>query len=125
MSGFNKEGTEKSSRVLYRVESPRGNQGIEILVQSIPKPDWAKIESLEGLLAKPPEVKEFAPQFTKGQNLMFRLLANPTVKREGKRHGYFREEDQEAWFKRKAAESGVTTLRLTVIPPVRREELTR
>jgi CRISPR system Cascade subunit CasE len=43
-----------------------------------------------------------------GQHLRFFLRANPTVKREGCRHGLFREDEQRAWLDRKGRDGGFT-----------------
>jgi CRISPR system Cascade subunit CasE len=43
-----------------------------------------------------------------GDVLRFRLVANPTVKRDGKRHGLLREEEQLAWLARKGHTGGFT-----------------
>jgi CRISPR system Cascade subunit CasE len=51
-------------------------------------------------------MKAFEPQFSKGQMLAFRLRANPTVKRNGKRLGLYREEEQLEWLERKAEDHG-------------------
>ena len=63
---------------LFRIDPQPGGRAV-ILVQSAAKPNWEyAFHNADYLLAAPPEVKAFDPRFTKGQQLRFRLLANPT-----------------------------------------------
>jgi len=55
-------------------------------------------------------VKPLELHLAVGQVLAFRLRANPTVKRDGKRRGLVQEEDQRAWLERKAADGGFRVL---------------
>jgi CRISPR system Cascade subunit CasE len=48
----------------------------------------------------------FDPTFQAGQRLAFRLRANPTIKRHGKRYGLYQEAEQIEWLRRKAEEGG-------------------
>ena len=59
---------------------------------------------------KNPAVKPFALALAPGEQLVFRLCANPTVKRDGKRHALWREEEQLDWFQRKAESGGFQVL---------------
>lgn len=70
------------SGFLFRVDPlPLGRS--VILVQSADRPDWDYAFHNAGhLLAAPPEMKAFEPQFEPGQHLRFRLFANPTKKIE-------------------------------------------
>lgn len=105
-------------RVLFRVDTPpvhySGPMHFIVLVQSEQMPDWSFLQDIERYLlpdvADNPAVKPFAPVFTPGQPLLFRLRANPTVKRNGKRCGLYREEEQRAWLERKAKENGFSVL---------------
>jgi CRISPR system Cascade subunit CasE len=104
-------------RVLFRVDAPRGTGLVTLLVQSWSRPDWSWLAQDEGargyLLATEdpnPSVKEFALQFSPGQVLAFRLRANPTIKRKGKRLGLYRDEEQMNWLARKAKQSGFRLL---------------
>jgi CRISPR system Cascade subunit CasE len=104
-------------RVLFRVDTPRGGGRLTLLVQSQGRPDWswlAQDEGARGYLLETEEpnpwVKEFAPQFNPGQVLAFRLRANPTIKRKGKRLGLYRDEEQISWLTRKAEQSGFRLL---------------
>jgi len=99
-------------RLLFRVETPPPTRAITLLMQTLTAPTWGWLERpvARGYLASSdlpnPWVKTFEPRFKEGQVLAFRLLANPTVKRAGKRRGLYRKEDQRAWLVRKARVGG-------------------
>jgi CRISPR system Cascade subunit CasE len=105
-------------RVLYRLDVSRETGTPTLLVQSITCPAWAFLAQADRYLQPPgdenPAVKEFAPGFTAGQVLAFRLRANPTVRREGKRLSRFGEEDQQAWLDRKGASGGFRLVTVTM-----------
>lgn len=67
---------------LFRVDShSHGNPFI--FVQSALKPDWDyAFHNAMHLLAAPPQIKPYDPYFQNGQLLIFRLLANPTRKKD-------------------------------------------
>jgi CRISPR system Cascade subunit CasE len=106
------EQVAKSERVLYRLETNPRTGVISLLVQSHELPDWSFLGDAGGrgyLLAcgEPnPAVKAFEPVLQSGQELFFKLRANPTVCRDSKRVGLYREEEQFAWLGRKAAGHG-------------------
>jgi CRISPR system Cascade subunit CasE len=116
----------EEERVLYRVETDARPGVPTVLLQSHSAPDWANLRNRDGyLLPEPhwpprvranPATKSFDLALTPGQGLSFRLRANPTVKREGSRHGLYREEDQRAWLARKGQRNGFRVVRATVIP---------
>ena len=63
---------------LFRID-PLPNGRALIIVQSALTPDWGyAFHNASHLLAAPPEVEPFEPNFSKGQFLRFRLSANPT-----------------------------------------------
>lgn len=101
---------DEPGRLLFRLEDrPRAR----LLVQSPGQPDWARaFEDFPGVLDAEPSFKVVEPRFLAGQVLRFRLRANPTVAREGKRHGLFREEDQVAWLERKGRDAGFAPVSL-------------
>lgn len=108
-------------RVLYRLDIDRqGNTNL--LVQSEKKPDWDKANMLKECLLEPAACRTFLPRCHAGQNLFFRLRANPTVKKqaEGKKNGYrlglLRQGDQVAWLRNKAEEGGFAVLSCQVMP---------
>ena len=104
-------------RVLYRVEIDDERQPPTVLIQSDKRPDWSFLEGTDQAIARPVKEVTFTAAenecesentvpITAGRRFRFRLVANPTVKREGKRHGLFREPEQSAWLIRKANNSG-------------------
>ena len=108
MRGF-PERLPADERVLYRIDVEPDTGVVVVLVQSHHEPDWRPLEQITGYLldmAQNPAIKRFDPVFSTGQRLAFRLRANPTVKRQGKRHGLYQEQDQLAWLERKASSGG-------------------
>ncbi len=71
--------------MLYRAEEP-APRGAPVLVQSVTKPDWSRLEP--GYLLRLDGMKAFEPSFREGQRLRFRLVANPVrrVRVEGKKN---------------------------------------
>jgi len=104
MQGF--AAYRETERVLYRVEPEERNGLVSILVQSPQTPDWRQLtEESRGIVSA--RVKEFSPAFQEGQRFMFRLRANPTVTREGKRRGLIRDESLLEWLEKKHERLGV------------------
>lgn len=102
-------------RVLFRVEQPGANGGIPVLVQSLSRPDWSRLTVSDGYHREPVAVKEFEPAFRTGQRLAFRLRANPTVKRNGRRLGLYSAQEHAAWLQRKGAQGGFRPERFTAV----------
>lgn len=98
----------ESERVLYRVEDNRNLPIVSVLVQSQFLPDWDTVERMQrrGYLVDAPQVRRVIPEITQGQRLPFRLQANPTVKRDNKRHAIYGDEDLQAWLQRKGGQHG-------------------
>jgi CRISPR system Cascade subunit CasE len=105
-----------AERVLFRLETNPRIGALTLLVQSWGVPDWSWLAALgeRGYLlpveAPNPAVKPFDLYLKPGQILAFRLLANPTVKRQEKRYGLCREEEQMAWLARKSERGGFRIL---------------
>lgn len=100
------ESMPDKERVLFRLET---YQRVPVLlVQSLDAPQWDKSPRVmrNGYLLADIGLKSYSPMFSQDQRLQFRLTANPTVKRDGKRHALRAQEDQERWLERKAGESG-------------------
>ena len=117
MEAFGDGCRSDGERVLYRVDPLAGDTALALLVQSRGAPDWSFLQTepgARGYLAdgwgENPAVKRFAPRFEAGQTLAFRLRANPTVRRAGKRLGLLREEEQLAWLRRKGEAAGFEPL---------------
>lgn len=111
------EGAEGQSaaRCLFRVEEESGGISLRLLVQSRVLPSWQNLAVPTDYLRDIPQVKSFNPALTAGQLLSFRLRANPTVRREGKRLGLYRAAERLAWLSRKATENGFSLLTATEI----------
>ena len=114
MTGFAKRPKGEAERVRFRLDEHQTTRELSTLVQSASEPDWAPLTERRYVLA-PPQIKELEPKLTKGQRLAFRLRANPTVKREGKRLGLLREEEQRTWLERKAGMGGFRLVECVVI----------
>ena len=103
---------EGDVRLLFRIEE--SSSGSQVIVQSCAPPDWDAAFNDFPVLQSPPEHKRFEPCLEMGRRYRFRLLANPTVKRQvaedgvrkGKRQGLLREADQQAWLARKITGCG-------------------
>lgn len=90
-------------RVLYRVEQEARQAYAKVLAQSQTLPNWGKAERLSDprYLCKSPEVRQVAPRIRPGTRLPFRLQANPTIKRDGKHHAIYAEDELTRWLQRK------------------------
>ncbi len=109
-------------RVLFRLEIHPRTHIPTLLVQSPIEPDWSFLLAAEKnylldeaelpLEVENPGVKAIDLRLRTGQILSFRLRANPTVKKsreekkQGRREGLLREEDQMAWLQRKVSAAG-------------------
>jgi CRISPR system Cascade subunit CasE len=107
MSAF-PDGLPEAERVLYRVEITRHAPVQRLIVQSQEEPDWERPSRLAiaDYLQSPPQVRPIAPAPEAGARLMFRLQANPTVKRDGKRSAIYSDEALMAWLMRKGTQHG-------------------
>lgn len=104
----------ETDRVLYRVEPEERNGMVLILVQSNLLPDWSK-HGEESRGAVSARVKEFSVGFHPGQSFRFRLRANPTVTRDGKRLGLIRDESLLKWLEKKQDRIGAHFCSMTAI----------
>lgn len=121
MRAFGDSCRQHGERVLFRVDPVCDGMAVVVLVQSLAEPDWGFLRAepgARGYLAESwgenPAIKRFTPQFSAGQALAFRLRANPTVRRRGKRLGLYREEQQLAWLRRKGQAAGFALLQVRV-----------
>lgn len=106
---------EGPGRVLFRIESCK-EECVTILVQSSKEPDWSKPVVPVDFFIRRPQAKVFDPLLVKAERLIFRLMANPTVKKDGRRWGLTSEEDLRGWMQRKAAENGFSLVSLRIVP---------
>ena len=104
----------REAHSLFRIDEASIGEGPTLLVQSLFRPDWSLLEKMSRYLISGPETKEFDPVLRQDQILAFRLRANPTVKRGGKRIGLYRDEDQLQWLERKAQLGGFRPFRIRV-----------
>lgn len=99
------------SQFLWRLEPEIDALGCpRILVQSRVLPEWGNITA-KGWLAKadpPIDLKKRlgVEALSTGRRYRFRLRANPCVRRNGKRIGLMRSEDQESWIRRQGMQHG-------------------
>ncbi len=110
---------ERLSRFLWRVEPARVGAPPGLLVQSELRPRWDAVEErFSGYLADA-GVKAYGlpDRLRAGQALRFRLKANPTVTREGKRRGLRNGEEQLAWLRRQGERHGFSVLGCMVSSP--------
>lgn len=96
-------------RFLWRLESdpshgPAGSA--TVLVQSAQPGNWAGIEHLDGYRLTGQKAVVLDNLLHSGRHYAFRLLANPTVTRDGKRYGLMGEDAQRAWLGRQAERNG-------------------
>lgn len=98
---------EPDKSFLWRLEE------LTLLVQSSAHADWGRLEP--GYLERPSESKPLKlDRLAATSRHRFRLRANPTVTRDGKRHGLARLEDQLAWLERQGERHGFQLLGVTV-----------
>ena len=125
LRGFPDKAAGGPGRVLWRLEREKPGRPRTLLVQSDKEPDWRPFlaelppyylaeETLDGLAN--PDTKQRDLSFAVRQQFVFRLRANPTVKRDGKRHGLFREEDQVHWLARKGNRGGFAVRSIRITP---------
>ncbi|GIW33813.1 type I-E CRISPR-associated protein Cas6/Cse3/CasE [Meiothermus sp.] len=94
---------------LWRLEA--GKTPI-VLVQSAGRPNWDKLnERFPGYFQSLPEYKPLLLEHLQpAQTLRFRLKANPTVTKQGKRHGLKGVEEQLEWLSRQGEKGGFAVL---------------
>lgn len=100
-------------RILFRSEGDSDHP--LVIVQSDIEADWSRLPLAEGYLVASPLQKPFDPKFAAGQVLRFRIEANPTLKREGKRVFLTDESQQVDWLKRKSVAGGFDVIQLTSV----------
>jgi CRISPR system Cascade subunit CasE len=109
----------EAARVLFRVDEENGR--LSLLVQAKTAPDWTNFASkISGrYLLGAPAVKAWEPQFQAGQNLRFRLQANPIFAfkaegaKDGARRGLYRETERLDWLRRQGETHG---FEMTLVP---------
>ena len=80
-----------------------------VLVQSRFVGDWEVLKSLPAYLQNPPKTKSIdLERYVRAGKYRFRLVANPTVSRMGKRRGLTKTEEQIQWLGRQGSNHGFT-----------------
>lgn len=101
------------ARFLWRLERRADYQPSSVvLVQSAQPADWSVLDAFPGYVAEIHGNKavDLESLIQTGARYRFRLLANPTVTREGKRYGLTREHEQLAWIARQGERHGFSVL---------------
>ncbi|MDP3084802.1 MAG: type I-E CRISPR-associated protein Cas6/Cse3/CasE [Rubrivivax sp.] len=101
------------ARFLWRLEPDRsGLPGNTVLVQAAQPGQWQALTSQAGYLLDLQANKSVATErlVQPGQHCRFRLLANPTVTRAGKRYGLHDEAARLAWLQRQGQRHGFALL---------------
>ncbi len=103
------------SHFLWRCEAA-GPQSFQLLLQSDAAPHQSRLDGSHVGWASAIQTKQFDLEAMLGRaaSFRFRLRANPSVCREGKRHGLFREGEQLAWLSRQGERSGFRVESATV-----------
>lgn len=101
------------ARFLWRLERRADYQPSSIvLVQSAQPADWSVLDAFPGYTGEIHANKtvDLETLIQPGARYRFRLLANPTVTRKGKRYGLTREDEQLAWIARQGERHGFSIL---------------
>jgi CRISPR system Cascade subunit CasE len=101
------------ARFLWRLERRADYQpATVVLVQSEQPANWSALHALPGYADAIAANKDVNLEtlIQPSARYRFRLLANPTVTREGKRYGLTREEEQMAWIARQGGRHGFSVL---------------
>jgi len=97
------------ARFLWRVEAGSNAWAMPVvLVQAATVGDWSALQAMPNYLQRPVESKRLnLEQWVEGGACYrFRLQANPTVTRLGKRYGLVGEDEQLAWLNRQGERHG-------------------
>ncbi len=96
-------------RFLWHLEASKDSvSNPTVLVQSEVAADWSVLEAMPNYLQHHVESKSVAlDQLIRVERrYRFRLLANPTVTKDGKRYGLLKESEQNAWIVRQGERHG-------------------
>lgn len=95
-------------RILWRAEPVSAWSAPVVLVQAEEAGDWSVLAALPNYLKAEAETRQLQPEqwLHEGARFRFRLFANPTVTRSGKRQGLLSEEAQLAWLGRQGERLG-------------------
>ena len=101
LNGF--ANSRENANVLHRLDIHPYSGVMALLVQSTVEPNWQPLTQVgQGqYLHAPPVYKSIELSLRDGQVFRFRLVANPSYKKDGKRHAYYKEADQRRWLETK------------------------
>lgn len=107
---FVRDAQQTPPRILWRSEPVTTWSQPVVLVQANDAADWTVLEAIPHYLKYPVETKAWQPEEMLELNARyrFRLFANPTVTRDGKRQGLVGEEAQLDWLSRQGKRLGFT-----------------
>lgn len=103
------DATQPPARFLWRQERGAGGwPDGTVLVQAAEPGRWAVLDEPAGYLQslEPDKPVDLAALVQTGRRFRFRLQANPTVTRQGKRYGLVREDEQLGWLARQGERCG-------------------
>jgi CRISPR system Cascade subunit CasE len=105
---FVRDERETPPRFLWRIEPSNEWDAPTVLVQSTHAADWTKLDAMPGYLKQPAESKTFQLEslLQLDARYHFRLYANPTVTRVGKRYGLAAKQAQLVWLARQGKRHG-------------------
>jgi CRISPR system Cascade subunit CasE len=101
--------TAKPDRFLWRLEPLRSETPPSVIVQSEMGGRWDGFAVACARWSVRIEAKTWTPEkvLRDGAAISFRLRCNPTVTKNGKRLGLWREDQQRAWVERQVARAGM------------------
>ncbi len=105
---FVRDADQTPPRILWRAEPVAAWSDPVVLVQSHEAGDWSVFDALPNYLKGIVETRELRPEewLLPDARFRFRLFANPTVTRDGKRQGLASEDAQLAWLTRQGERWG-------------------
>lgn len=105
---FVRDSAQAPPRILWRAEPGSAWSAPIVLVQSLAPADWTALGAMPGYLQAPAETKMLQPAslLQHEGRYRFRLFANPTVSRAGKRYGLVSDDAQLAWLSRQGQRLG-------------------
>jgi CRISPR system Cascade subunit CasE len=113
---FAADATSRPDPFLWRLEPVRIDGPPVVLVQSEAGGRWDSFQASAAGWASRIDTKTWVPEkvLSDGSAVAFRLRSNPTVTRDGKRLGLWREDQQRAWFERQATRAGLRDLSFSI-----------
>jgi CRISPR system Cascade subunit CasE len=105
--------TNENERFLWRLDYVEKDYPT-LLVQSFGIPSWENIAISDYFISYESKEYHIAGYIKGGHVFRFRLEANPTIKRGGKRRALLTLDEQQKWFIEKAGKNGFNTLSLMI-----------